>query len=114
METVLIVDDNEDLQFNLSSIVQNEGYNVLTAGDGTKALKLAKSSSPELVLLDMRLPGMDGMKVLEEIKKFDKNIIVIMLTAFGDVKGAVNAMRLGAFDYLTKPYTEQLYCDGGG
>ena len=107
METVLIVDDNEDLQFNLSSIVQSEGYNVQTAGDGTKALKLAKSSSPELVLLDMRLPGMDGMKVLEEIKKFDKNIIVIMLTAFGDVKGAVNAMRLGAFDYLTKPFDNE-------
>jgi DNA-binding NtrC family response regulator len=107
METILIVDDNEDLQFNLSNIVQNEGYNVLTAGDGTKALKLAKSGSPGLVLLDMRLPGMDGMKVLEEIKKFDENIIVIMLTAFGDVKGAVNAMKLGAFDYLTKPFDNE-------
>jgi two-component system response regulator AtoC len=107
METVLIVDDNEDLQFNLSNIVQNEGYNVLTADNGTKALRIAKSNSPELVLLDMRLPGMDGMKVLEEIKKFDKNIIVIMLTAFGDVKGAVNAMKLGAFDYLTKPFDNE-------
>lgn len=107
METILIVDDNKDLQFTLSNIVESEGYNVLTAGEGAKALKLVKANTPDLVLLDMRLPGMDGMKVLEEIKKFDKNIIVVMLTAFGDVKGAVNAMRLGAFDYLTKPFDNE-------
>jgi DNA-binding NtrC family response regulator len=107
METILIVDDNEDLQFTLSNIVENEGYSVLTAGDGIKAMKLIRTNNPDLVLLDMRLPGMDGMKVIEEIKKFDKNIIVIMLTAFGDVKGAVNAIRLGAFDYLTKPFDNE-------
>ncbi len=107
METILIVDDNEDLQFTLSNIVESEGYNVLKAGDGIKALKLLKANTPDLVLLDMRLPGMDGMKVLEEIKKYDKNIIVLMLTAFGDVKGAVKAMRLGAFDYLTKPFDNE-------
>ena len=107
METILIVDDNEDLRFTLSDIIKSEGYKVLEAGEGTKALKQIKSNSPELVLLDMRLPGMDGMKILEEIKKFDSNIIVIMLTAFGDVKGAVKAMRLGAFDYLTKPFDNE-------
>ena len=107
METILIVDDNEDLRFTLSDIIKCEGYKVLEAGEGTKALKQIKSSNPELVLLDMRLPGMDGMKILEEIKKFDSNIIVIMLTAFGDVKGAVKAMRLGAFDYLTKPFDNE-------
>jgi DNA-binding NtrC family response regulator len=107
MENILIVDDNEDLQFTLSNIIESEGYNVLTADDGNKALKLLKANTPDLVLLDMRLPGMDGMKVLEEIKKFDKNIIVLMLTAYGDVKGAVNAMRLGAFDYLTKPFDNE-------
>jgi len=107
METILVVDDNADLRFTLSDIIKNEGYNLLEAGDGTKALKLIKSSSPELVLLDMRLPGMDGMKILEEVKKFDSNIIVIMLTAFGDVKGAVKAMRLGAFDYITKPFDNE-------
>ena len=107
METILIVDDNEDLRFTLSDIIKCEGYKVLEAGEGTKALKQIKSNSPELVLLDMRLPGMDGMKILEEIKKFDSNIIVIMLTAFGDVKGAVKAMRLGAFDYLTKPFDNE-------
>jgi DNA-binding NtrC family response regulator len=107
METILIVDDNEDLRFNLSAIVESEGYSVLSAEDGTGGLKIVKTKSPDLVLLDMKLPGLDGMKVLEEIKKFDKNIVVIMLTAFGDVKGAVHAMRLGAFDYLTKPFDNE-------
>jgi DNA-binding NtrC family response regulator len=107
METILIVDDNEDLRFTLSNIIKSEGYNVIESGDGTKALKLIKSCNPALMLLDMRLPGADGMKVLEEVKKFDRNIIIIMLTAFGDVKGAVKAMRLGAFDYLTKPFDNE-------
>jgi DNA-binding NtrC family response regulator len=107
MDTILIVDDNEDLRFTLSDIIKSEGYNITDAGDGPKALKIVKSISPDLVLLDMRLPGMDGMKILEEIKKIDRNIIVIMLTAFGDVKGAVNAMRLGAFDYITKPFDNE-------
>lgn len=104
MERILIVDDNEDLQFNLSNIIQNAGYSVLTAGEGNTALKEVKTNSPDLVLLDMKLPGMDGMAVLEKIKKMDPSIIVIMLTAYGEVKGAVNAMKLGAFDYITKPF----------
>ena len=64
METILIVDDNEDLRFTLSDIIKSEGYNVLESGEGNKALKLVKTSPPDLVLLDMRLPGMDGMKIL--------------------------------------------------
>jgi DNA-binding NtrC family response regulator len=107
METILIVDDNEDLQFNLSTIIQNEGYKVITSGDGIKALEEVRTKLPDLVLLDMKLPGMDGMSVLEEIKKIDQNISVIMLTAFGEVKGAVNAMKLGAFDYITKPFDNE-------
>lgn len=107
METILIVDDNQDLQFNLSAIVQNEGYNAITAGDGVKALKEVRSKTPDLVLLDMKLPGMDGLSILEEIKNIDKNIIVIMLTAYGDVKMAVRSMKLGAYDYLTKPFDNE-------
>ncbi|RPI17818.1 MAG: sigma-54-dependent Fis family transcriptional regulator [Ignavibacteriae bacterium] len=106
-ETILIVDDNEDLRFNLSNIVQSENYNVLTAGEGKTAIRIVKEKSPDLVLLDMRLPGMDGMTILEEIKKIDNNIIVIMLTAFGEVRGAVKAMKLGAFDYITKPFDNE-------
>lgn len=109
MNTILIVDDDKDTQFILSSILKNERYKTIIAGDGNRALKEVKKRALNLVLLDIKLPGMDGMKVLEEMKKIDKDLIIIMLTAYGDVKGAVKAMKLGAFDYITKPfYNEEL------
>jgi DNA-binding NtrC family response regulator len=107
VERVLIVDDDKDLQFNISSLLRDEGYEATTVGDGRNAIKEVKTKSPDLVLLDIRLPGMDGMKILEEIKSIDKDLIVIMLTAYADVKQAVKAMRLGAFDYITKPFDNE-------
>jgi len=104
MEKILIVEDNRDMQFLLSNILKSEGYEVLTAGDGRKALKKIKEWSPDLVLLDIQLPVMDGMAVLEEIKKTNKNPVAIMLTAYGNIKGAVQAMKLGALEYITKPF----------
>ncbi len=107
METILIVDDNRDIQFTLSNILKEEGYETITAGEGERAIKEIKTKSPNLVLLDIKLPGMDGMKILEDMKKIDKDLIIIMLTAFSDVKDAVRAMRLGAFDYITKPFDNE-------
>ncbi len=104
MEKILIVEDNRDMQFLLSTILKSEGYETLVAGDGKKALKEVKRSSPDLGLLDIHLPDMDGIKLLEEMKKTKEDLAVIMLTAYGDIKGAVQAMRLGAFDYITKPF----------
>lgn len=107
METILIVDDNKDMQFTLANILKEEGYETITAPDGERAIKEVKTRSPNLVLLDIKLPGIDGMKILKEIKHIDKEIIIIMLTAYGDVKGAVEAMKLGAFDYITKPFNNE-------
>lgn len=107
MEKILIVDDNKDLRFNLSSILKEEGYDVIAVGDGREALKTADKESPNLVLLDIRLPGVNGMKLLEEMKKIDKDLVIIMLTAYGEVKDAVKAMKLGAYDYITKPFTNE-------
>ncbi|MFZ2937698.1 MAG: sigma-54 dependent transcriptional regulator, partial [Candidatus Omnitrophota bacterium] len=107
METILIVDDNQDMRFTLSNILKEEGYETITAGDGERAIKEVKHKSPNLVLLDIKLPGMDGMKILEDMKKIDKDLIIIMLTAFGDVQGAVRAMKIGAFDYITKPFDNE-------
>ncbi|MCX5810369.1 MAG: sigma-54 dependent transcriptional regulator [Proteobacteria bacterium] len=104
MAKILVVEDNKDMQFLLSNILKSEGYETLVAGDGKKALKETKRWSPDLVLLDIRLPDMDGMAVLEEIKKLNDDLIIIMLTAYGDIKGAVQAMKLGAFEYITKPF----------
>ena len=81
MKNILIVDDDQDLRFNLSHILKEEGFNVIEARNGREALKILRESSPDLVLLDMRLPGMDGMKILQEMRKSDKGLIIIMVTA---------------------------------
>jgi DNA-binding NtrC family response regulator len=104
MEKILIVEDNKDMQFLLSNILKNEGYQVSVAGEGSKALKELKGPSADLVLLDIHLPDMNGMTILEEIKKLNNDLSVIMLTAYGEIKGAVQAMKLGAFEYITKPF----------
>ena len=109
MYKILIVDDDKDMQFNLKSILDSEGYKSFTVGDGTKAIKEVQNKSPNIVLLDIRLPDMSGMKILEKLKKTkpDYNGSIIMLTAYGDIKGAIKAMKLGAFDYLTKPFDNE-------
>ena len=107
MEKILIVEDNKDMQFNLSSVLKDAGFETVVAGDGKRTLKEVEKSSPNLVLLDIKLPDMDGISILEEIKKNDKDVVVIMLTAYGDVKGAVRAMKLGAFDYVAKPFDNE-------
>lgn len=103
-DKILIVEDNRDMQFLLSNILKSEGYETAVAGNGKKALRETKRWSPDLGLLDIRLPDMDGMNVLEEMKRINKDLAIIMLTAYGDIKGAVQAMRLGAFEYITKPF----------
>lgn len=107
METVLIVEDNKDMQFILSNILKDEGYKVSIAEDGKRALKEIERCNYNLVLLDIRLPGMDGMQILDKMKEIDKDLSIIMLTAYGDVKGAVKAVKLGAFDYITKPFDNE-------
>lgn len=107
METILIVDDERDMQFMLANILKEKGYEAITTEDGQSALKEVKKGTVNLVLLDIKLPGMDGMKVLEKINDIDKNLSVIMLTAYGDIRDSVKAMKLGAVDYLTKPFESE-------
>ncbi len=107
MKRILIVDDDKDLCFNLSCILKEEGHEVIAASDGKQALNALAENVPDLVLLDVRLPGMDGVELLEEMKKIEKNLPIIMLTAYSDVKSAVKAMKLGAFDYITKPFDNE-------
>lgn len=107
METILIVDDDKDFCWNLSNILKGEKYKIIVAGDGKKALLEVEKKSPDLVLLDLKLPDMDGMEILDKIKRVDKDLVVIMLTGLGDAKSAVNAMKLGAFDYIVKPFDSE-------
>jgi DNA-binding NtrC family response regulator len=104
MERVLIVDDDIDFQFTLSNILKDEGFEPIAVGDGREAIKAVEKSYPHLILLDIKLPNMDGIRILEKIKKIDKDLAVIMITGYGKIDEAVKAIKLGAFDYIQKPF----------
>jgi len=100
---ILIVDDEEGIRESLSGIFEDEGYDVLTAGSGEEALKLLKEQSPDLILLDIWLPGIDGIQTLKEIKDIKAGLPVIMISGHGNIELAVKATRSGAYDFLEKP-----------
>ena len=102
--SILIVDDDGVMQETLSDVLKKRGYEVFSVGSGSGALALAKKNVIDLILLDMRLPDIDGLEVLKKIKEFDTEILVIMMTAFSDVQTAVSAMKSGAYDYINKPF----------
>ncbi len=101
---ILVVDDEHLIRWSLEQNLKKQGYDVATAGSGEDALRLLQEESPDLVLLDVQLPGMNGMEVLERIKEMEEEVIVIMVTALGVLETAVMAMRLGAYDYINKPF----------
>jgi DNA-binding NtrC family response regulator len=102
---VLVVDDDQAIRESFRLILEDE-FEVVDVPDGPRALEIARSTSVDLVLLDIRLPDMDGIEVLERLKAIDEQIEVVLVTAVKTVKTAVAAMKLGAFDYLTKPFEE--------
>ncbi len=104
LNKILVVDDEHLIRWSLEQNLKKQGYDVITAGTGEDALRLAREQQPDLILLDIQLPGISGIEVLEKIKEFDDEIIVVMLTAHGGLETAVNAMRLGAHDYVSKPF----------
>ncbi len=101
---ILIVDDEENIRIILENVFIDAGYQVETAKDGLQGLEQVKLFRPEIVLLDKNMPRMDGLKTLQQIKKYNPNMVVIMITAHGDVGSAVEAMKLGAYDYIEKPF----------
>jgi len=101
---ILVVDDEQLIRWSLEQNLSKQGYEVATAASGEDALRAIQQDAPDLVLLDIQLPGMNGLEVLEKIKEQDEDIIVIMVTALGVLETAVKAMRLGAFDYINKPF----------
>ena len=100
---VLVVDDEASARSGLEKLLRQSGYVVDTAKDGKEALTLVAENSPEVVLTDLKMPQMDGMTLLAKLRESDRDLPVIVATAFGDVTSAVAAMRAGASDYLTKP-----------
>jgi two-component system, NtrC family, response regulator AtoC len=102
-QTILIVDDEPALRFALIETLEKEGYNIIEAGDGVDGLRLIQEEEPDLVFLDLRMPGLTGMEVLERARETGYDGQAVFLTAYGEVEDAVKAMKLNAFDFLTKP-----------
>jgi two-component system nitrogen regulation response regulator NtrX len=100
---VLVVDDEEGIRETLSGIFEDEGCSIVTANSGEEALDLLKEQNPDLILLDIWLPGIDGIQTLEEIKALRPDLPVIMISGHGNIELAVKATRLGAYDFLEKP-----------
>src|SRR3990172_7138351 len=103
MENVLIVDDDGDLRAIVRDVLKEDGFRVSEAQDGLEAIKSFRKEAPDCVLLDLNMPYMNGIETMKELKKMNGNVPVIMLTAFGDVPTAVEAIKAGAYDFTIKP-----------
>lgn len=104
---ILVADDDEIALDVVSSLLSKEGYPVLTAKDGIEAINMLRKDNVALVITDLRMPGADGIEVLRNAIRIDPDIAVVILTAYGTLDSALEAMEEGAFDYLTKPFKVQ-------
>ena len=102
--SVLVIDDEEIMREILQTLLEREGYAVRIAASGQEGLDLARALPFDAVIVDVMMPGIDGLQVLEELKKQDDDLPVLMITAFASMDSAIAAMKQGAFDYITKPF----------
>jgi two-component system, NtrC family, nitrogen regulation response regulator NtrX len=102
-ETICLIDDEPAILNTLSSILEDEGYQVLVAKSGLEALKIVRSEAPDLIILDIWMPEMDGLETLKRLRAQFPNILVVMMSGHGSIETAVRATKLGAYDYLEKP-----------
>jgi two-component system, NtrC family, response regulator len=103
-KTILIADDDESLRRIIEYNLSNKGYRIFLADDGEEALNIFKSEDVDIVITDIKMEKVDGLELLEEIKRLKSNALVIMITAHGSIETAVKAMKLGAYDYIIKPF----------
>jgi len=102
---LLVIDDEEVILDGCTQIFSNEDVVVETAFDGTKGLVKVKEIKPDVVLVDLKMPGISGIEVLEKIKEIDNQIITIVLTGYATIDTAIDSMKRGAYDFITKPFT---------
>ncbi|MCI0408430.1 MAG: response regulator, partial [Acidobacteria bacterium] len=106
METrgvVVLADDEESARISLGQILREDGYQVSLAADGEEALRLVAAEQPDVLLTDLKMPGMDGQELLSRVRQGYPEVAVVIMTAHGTIRSAVEALRQGAEDYLTKP-----------
>ena len=102
-QRILIVDDEANIRNSLTAVLTDEGYECLPAKDGQEALQLVETEELQLIITDLVMPNLDGLELLREVRKNHEDIRVIMLTAYGTVESAVQALKFGAVDFLLKP-----------
>jgi two-component system, NtrC family, response regulator len=107
METILIVDDEKNYLVVLEALLGSEGYEIVTTDNAREAVRSVREADLDLVITDMKMPGMSGMELLEECKKIRPELPVIMMTAYGTIEMAVEAMKKKAYDYITKPFNNE-------
>ena len=104
MSTILIIDDDDQLRMSFQRLLEEEGYTVRTAASGEAGIRMVKEAPPDMVVLDVRLPGMNGLETFKQIHRIEQKLPVIIMTAFGTTETAIEATKLGAFDYIVKPF----------
>jgi two-component system sensor histidine kinase/response regulator len=102
---ILIIDDEEALRDGCRQALQKSGYTVLTAGEGVEGVKIARERKPEIAFIDLKMPGMSGMEIIEILSKDVPDIVLIMITGYATILSAVEAIQKGAYDYLPKPFS---------
>ncbi|KOO37301.1 response regulator [Priestia koreensis] len=103
-EKILVVDDQYGIRILLTEVLQKEGYQSFQAANGFQAIEITQRESPDLVLLDMKIPGMDGIEILKRLKEIDPAIKVIIMTAYGELDMIQEAKDLGALTHFAKPF----------
>ncbi|HEV8530850.1 MAG TPA: response regulator, partial [Methylomirabilota bacterium] len=106
-QSILVVDDEEVMRDVLNSLLGEAGFKVTLAEDGAEGLALARRHGFDAAIVDVMLPDMGGIDVLEELKKIDAELVVMMITAYASVETALSAMKKGAFDYVAKPFKHE-------
>lgn len=104
MAKLLIVDDQLGIRRLLYEAFHEEGYEVDLAGSGLEAIEKVKAASPDLILMDMKMPGMNGIETLQEVREIDDSVAVIMMTAYGELEIIAEAVKFGIKEYVTKPF----------
>jgi two-component system response regulator PilR (NtrC family) len=102
--TILVIDDEEIMREILETLLTREGYDVKLAASGEEGLELARALPLDAAIIDIMMPGIDGIATLDELKRIDEDLAVVMITAYGSIESAIAAMKGGAFDYITKPF----------
>src|SRR5947209_13899048 len=105
--TILVIDDEEIMREILETLLTREGYDVRLASSGAEALEIARALPVDSAIVDIMMPGLDGIATLDELKRIDEDLAVVIITAYASVGSAIAAMKSGAFDYITKPFKNE-------